>query len=431
MPTLGAPLDFAKLEGRNFRGHLLGAAPSSPVTGQLYYNTGDNTLYWWDGTAWVSARGGAAATPPATTGALGTIQLAGDLAGTATSPQIAAGAVTDAEVAAANKDGVVGTASMRTLGAGAQQAMPGNRTLDAIAGPAQPLSMGGFRITSLADPTAAQEAATKNYVDAVAQGLDAKPSVKYASTTNLTLTGGATIDGQSTTAGDRCLVKNQTTPSQNGIYVVQVGAWTRATDMDAWTEVPGAFVFVEEGTTQADTGWVCTVGQVGSLGSSSITWTQFSGAGEYTWGAGLAATGNTIDIGAGAGIQVNTDTIQIANNGVTNAMIADNAINLAGADVYGTLALGNGGTGGTDASSSRTALGVPGRYSSATHSAGTTITITPAMHSLVTGNLIVQCKIDATGEVIWPDIFIASNGTVTITFGVSQAANTIRTTVIG
>src|SRR6478752_3915028 len=102
MPTLAAALDFAKYEGRNLRGHQLGAAPSSPVTGQLYYNTGDNTLYWWDGTAWVSARGGASATPPATTVALGTIMLAGDLTGTASSPQIAAGAVTDAEVAAAN-----------------------------------------------------------------------------------------------------------------------------------------------------------------------------------------------------------------------------------------------------------------------------------------------------------------------------------------
>ena len=90
MPTLGNALDFAKYEARNIRGHQLGTAPSSPVTGQLYYNTGDNTLYWWDGSAWVSARGGVSTTPPATTGALGTIQLAGDLAGTATSPQIAA-----------------------------------------------------------------------------------------------------------------------------------------------------------------------------------------------------------------------------------------------------------------------------------------------------------------------------------------------------
>jgi len=124
MPTLGASLDFAKYEARNIRGHQLGTAPSSPVTGQLYYNTADNTLYWWDGSQWISARGGTAATPPATTIALGTIQLAGDLTGTATSPQIAAGVIVDADIAAANKDGIAGTASMRTLGSGAQQAAP-------------------------------------------------------------------------------------------------------------------------------------------------------------------------------------------------------------------------------------------------------------------------------------------------------------------
>src|SRR5262245_52619457 len=98
MPTLGAALDFAKYEARNARAHNLGTAPSSPVTGQIYYNTGDNTLYWWDGTQWVSARGGATATPPATTSTLGTIQLAGDLTGSATSPQIASGAILIADL---------------------------------------------------------------------------------------------------------------------------------------------------------------------------------------------------------------------------------------------------------------------------------------------------------------------------------------------
>src|SRR5215510_8310874 len=104
MPTLGNALDFAKYEARNIRGHQLGTAPSSPVTGQLYYNTGDNTLYWWDGSQWVSARGGAASVPDASTTTKGVVQLAGDLTGTAVSPQIAAGVITDAEVAAANKD---------------------------------------------------------------------------------------------------------------------------------------------------------------------------------------------------------------------------------------------------------------------------------------------------------------------------------------
>ena len=204
MPTLGNALDFAKYEARNIRGHQLGAAPSSPVTGQLYYNTGDNTLYWWDGSAWVSARGGASATPPATGSALGTIQLAGDLTGTATSPQIAAGVITDADVNAANKDGVVGIASMRTLGAGAQQAMPGNRTLDAVTAPAADVSLNSKKIIGLADPVAATDGANKQYVDSVASGLDAKQSVKAATTANLTLSGAQTVDGVSLVAGGSC-----------------------------------------------------------------------------------------------------------------------------------------------------------------------------------------------------------------------------------
>src|SRR5215471_7672898 len=101
MPTLGNNLDFSKYEARNIRVHQLGTAPASPVTGQMYYDTVGNILYWWDGTAWQSAKGGTAP-PPATTTALGTIQLAGDLTGTATSPQIATGVITDTDVNAAN-----------------------------------------------------------------------------------------------------------------------------------------------------------------------------------------------------------------------------------------------------------------------------------------------------------------------------------------
>ena len=190
MPTLGAPLDFAKLEGRNLRAHVLGTAPSSPVTGQLYYNTGDNTLYWWNGTAWISAIGGG--TPAdATTSTKGIVQLAGDLSGTAASPQIAAGVITDAEVASANKDGAVATASMRTIGTGAQQAMAGNRTLDSITAPAADLSLNAKKIIGLADPISATDGANKQYVDAIAQGLAPKDSVRAATTANITTLGTA------------------------------------------------------------------------------------------------------------------------------------------------------------------------------------------------------------------------------------------------
>lgn len=380
MPTLGAPLDFAKLEGRNFVGHLLGAAPSSPVKGQLYMNTADNTLYWYDGTQWVAAKAGAG-TP---TGPAG-----GDLSGTYPNPQIAPGAVTDVDVAAANKDGAVGTASMRTLGAGAQQAMPGNRTLDAITAPAADLYLNNKKITSLADPVASTDGANKQYVDNTAQGLDAKASVRAATTTNISLTGSQTIDGVACVIGDRILVKDQSTPAQNGIYVIAAGAWTRATDADAWTELPGAYVWTEQGTVNADTGWVCTSDQGGTLGTTNVTWTQFSGAAQIGAGAGLTKTGNTIDVGQGSGIVVAADTIAIDTT-------------------------------------------VPRYYSSATHAAAASWSYTQATHGCrASRGLIVQCQIEATGAVVIPDIVVAANGDVTVTFAASQSANSIRTTVIG
>lgn len=435
MPTLGNALDFSKYEARQMRIHLLGSAPASPVTGQMYYNTVDNTLYWWDGTQWQSAKGGATSTPPATTSSLGTIQLAGDLAGTATSPQIAAGVITDADVNAANKDGVVGTASMRTLGAGAQQAMPGNRTLDAITAPVAPLNLSNQRITSLTDPTGAQDGATKNYVDNTAQGLDAKASVKAASTAALTLSGTQTVDGVALIANDRCLVKDQAAPATNGIYSVQAGAWTRVTDMDTWAEVPAAYVWVEQGTVNADSGWVSTADQGGTLGTTAITWTQFSGAGQITAGAGLTKTGNTLDVGGTANrVTVAADTVDIAATYVGQASITTLGTVSTGVWNGTTVALANGGTGQTTAKAAReTGLAAAGYYSNAaTHGAGTTITITAATHGLrASRGILVQVQDNATGNVEIPDVAVAANGDVTVTYGASVGANSKLIVLVG
>lgn len=441
MPTLGAALDFVKYEARQIRAHQLAAAPSSPVTGQLYYNTVDNTLWWWDGTVWQSAKG-SGTVADATTSTKGIVQLAGDLAGTATSPQIAAGVIVDTDVNAANKDGAVGTASMRTLGAGAQQAMPGNRTLDAISAPVASLNLNNQRITSVADPTGATDGANKQYVDGLAQGLDAKPSVRAATTANVaTLAGGApnVIDGVTLVLSDRVLVKNQTTTNQNGIYTVTTvgtganGTWARATDMDAWTEVPSAYCFVEQGTTQADTGWVCTADQGGTLGTTAITWTQFNGAGAIVGGAGLLLTGQTLDVGGTTNrITVGTDTVDIAATYVGQASITTVGTISTGVWNGTAVPIANGGTGATTAAAARTALGNSGYYSSATHGAGTTITITAATHGLrATRGLIVQVQDEATGAVEIPDIVVAANGDVTVTYGVSVSANSKRVTVVG
>jgi hypothetical protein len=485
MPTLGNALDFSKYEARNIRAHQLGAAPSSPLTGQMYYNTTDNTLWWWDGTTWISARGGTSATPPATASSLGTIQLAGDLSGTATSPQIAAGAITDVDVNAANKDGVAGTASMRTLGPGAQQAapgndsrftdartptahhtthepggsdpltvdannstgslrtlgytsnkaMPGNTTLDVVSWPIASVNINSQRLNNLLNPLSPQDAATKFYVDQTAQGLNAKASVKAASTANLTLSGTQTVDGIALVANDRILVKDQTTPSQNGIYVVSAGAWTRASDTDTWPELVSAYTWIEQGTTQADTGWISTVDSGGTIGTTSVTWTQFSGAGQITAGSGLTKTGNSLDVGGTANrITVGADTVDIAASYIGQASITTLGTVTTGIWNATAVPVAYGGTGQATAKAGReTGLGAAGYYSALGPSVtGNTITVPQGTHGLRSSRgLLVQVQDETSGAVEIPDIVVAANGDVTVTYGVSITANAKRVTVIG
>ena len=195
-------------------------------------------------------------------------------------------------------------------------------TVAQLAAPAAALAMNSQKITGLADPTAAQDAATKAYVDGVAQGLDAKASVRVATTADITLSGTQTIDGVSVIAGDRVLVKNQTTTTQNGIYVAAAGAWSRSTDADIWNELISAFTFVEEGTTNADTGWVSTINAGGTIGSNAISFVQFSSAGSYIAGNGLTSSGNTFNVvGTTNRISVAADSIDIDTNYVGQTSI--------------------------------------------------------------------------------------------------------------
>jgi hypothetical protein len=142
---------------------------------------------------------------------------------------------------------------------------------------------------------------TKTETDTLLQGLDPKASVKCATTATLTLaTGfanGAVIDGYTLVTGDRILIKDQAAPAENGIYTVNAsGAPTRAVDMDAWTEVPNAYVFIEQGTANADKGFVCTSDITGTLGTTAITWVTFTSAGAYSASTGLTLTSGAFSI---------------------------------------------------------------------------------------------------------------------------------------
>ena len=219
--------------------------------------------------------------------------------------------------------------------------------LDQMAAPTGNVAFNSQKITGLADPTAAQDAATKAYVDATKQGLDVKDSVRVATTANISLSGTQTIDGVAVIAGDRVLVKNQSTGADNGIYDVAAGAWSRAADANASSEVTaGLFVFVAEGTSNADTGWVLTTNDPITLGTTALSFTQFSGAGQVTAGNGLTATGNTLDVGGTADrITVTADAVDIASTYVGQSSITTLGTVATGVWNATAIAATKGGTG--------------------------------------------------------------------------------------
>ena len=221
--------------------------------------------------------------------------------------------------------------------------------LDQMAAPTGSVSLNSQNITNVADPVNAQDCATKGFVEATAQGLDVKDSCVAATTANITistaLNNGDTLDGVSLSTNDRVLVKNQSTASQNGIYIVGSSP-ARAADLAAGANAAGFFTFVEQGTVNAENGFVCTSDSGSAVvGTNNLTIAQFSGAGQITAGNGLQKSGNRLDVDlkTNGGLQIETDEL---------------AVNLSANSITGTLAIGDGGTGATSASAARTALGL-------------------------------------------------------------------------
>ena len=196
------------------------------------------------------------------------------------------------------------------------------------------------RIINVTDPTGAQDAATKAYVDAVKQALDIKDSVRVATTANITISSdlnvGDTIDGVTLANGDRVLVKDQSTGSQNGIYTAGAVP-ARAADANTDAEVTaGMFVFVEEGTANADNGYVLTTNDTISLDSTSLTFTQFSGAGQIIAGDAISKSGNTLNVNDdNITLEVNSDNLRI--KGIAATAVGDLLIGQAGNAGYTRL----------------------------------------------------------------------------------------------
>ena len=221
--------------------------------------------------------------------------------------------------------------------------------LNEFTAPDGSVSLNSQKITNLATPTADGDAASKSYVDGVSQGLDVKDSVVAATTANITiataLNNGDTLDGVTLSTNDRVLVKDQSTASQNGIYIVGSSP-ARADDLAAGVDAAGMFTFVEQGSTNADQGFVCTSNKGSAVvGTNNLAFSQFSGAGNLTAGDGLDKSGNefSVDLKSNGGLVIESTEL---------------AVDLAASSITGTLAVSDGGTGATTASAARTALGL-------------------------------------------------------------------------
>jgi hypothetical protein len=273
-------------------------------------------------------------------------------------------------------------------------AITGSAILNDIGAPTASFSFNSQALTNLADPTNPQDAATKNYVDLVQQGIAWKASVRAATTANGTLAtafaNGQVVDGVTLTTNDRVLLKNQTTQTENGIYVVQAsGAPVRATDSNTGAELQQAAVFVREGTANAESAWVCSVDTAITIGSTNITFVQFSTSG------GVQAATTSV-----AGITRYATLAEAEAGSVSTAALTPASV--ANFGVVQEFTIGDG-------SSTSIAL---------THNRGSKAVITQVRQA--SDDAVIEC-----------DIVNTSTSVVTLTFSVAPASNAIKAVVIG
>jgi hypothetical protein len=359
------PIDLAKNELQNARIQNLATPPASPVLGQIYFDTTSNVIRCWDGTAWKI------------------LDVTGVAAGTITLDKLAVD-----PLARANHTGTQTASTISDLATVVKA-----YKLNEFAAPIAAVSMGNQKITNLAAPTAGSTDAARmidveTAVNSAAAGIDSKASVRLIAVGNVATSGLTAIDGVTPVAGDRILLVGQTTASQNGVYVAASGTWARAADADATGEItPGAFWFVEEGTTYGKTQWRCNNTGAITIGTTGITIVQFGAANTYTAGNGLTLSGNDFNVGGGTGITVTADAVAIDTNTVVRKVAAT---------------IGDG--------------------------TATSFTVT---HNLNNQDVMTQVREIATNQVVIVDIQNNGVNTVVIQFASAPAANSYRVVVQG
>ena len=291
----------------------------------------------------------------------------------------------------------------------------------------------------VATPTDSAHIATKGYVDSARQGLDVKASVRVATTAAINLStdlqAGDAIDGVTLVAGDRVLVKNQGTASENGIYVaVASGAASRSSDANGTADTgeltSGTFTFVEAGTVNFDSGFVVSTDGTITVGTTGITWTQFSGAGSFEAGDGLSKNGTQVNVNVTAGrTQITADAIDISSSYVGQATITTLGTITTGVWNGTDVAVADGGSGASDAAGARTNLGIKTTAGAVTTSTSTLarvasqgcaasasgVSTTTVTHNFNTLDVSVQIVEVAGGATVIGDVVRANADTVTAT----------------
>ena len=456
-------LNLNKNELLNARIQNLANDPSSPVLGQVYFNTSANELRVYNGTEFeavglngvtasadeINILDGATLTTTELNyvgGVTSGIQAQLDTKAPLSTPVFSGDVTVDGDIVF---DGTTTTTSVTftdpttsrtiTVPDASGEIILDTNTVNDLTAPTASFSMNSQKIVSLADPVDPQDAATKAYVDAARSGLDVKASVRVATTANVDLSNApASIDGVTLADGDRVLVKNQTTATENGIYVYAVvGTLTRAADANSDAEVTaGMFTFVSEGTVNSDSGWVLTTNDTITLGTTELNFAQFSGAGQITAGNGLTKTGNTIDaVGTSGRIAVSADAIDIDAN-----YVGQNTITTLGTISTGTweatdVAVAHGGTGASTAAGAKTNLGFMTRYAASNEllvpSSG--VVTWAVTHSLGTKDVTVQVYDLATDANVEVDVVRTSTSVVTLSWVASAnvAADSYRVVIVG
>lgn len=258
------------------------------------------------------------------------------------------------------------------------------------------LDLQSQKITNTADGTANSDVATWGQVQNLVNGVAWKPAVRAASTANGTLAtayaNGQVMDGVTLATNDRILLKNQTTGSENGVYIVNsAGAPTRATDADTSSELNGMAVYVTSGTTNADTAWTLTTDLPITVNTTSLTFVRFGGGQPYLAGNGLQLASTTFSV-----------------------LAADSSINVSGSGI----------------STSRSAIGATGKYTATLGAitGGTPLTVT---HNLGSQYVTAQLFIESTQEMVMADIVLLTANTLSVTVATSQSSGFYRIVVVG